>query len=198
MWNYLVGKMYKNILCDFGRNILMIHVANENRKNFEEYFKMYYQQALGYATRKVSNADMAEDLVMDAFVACHKNFEKFDETKAHFATWFYFILNNKIKNYYRDHKEHELLEDHLELTNSQEDELFTAIHIKELRELLAEALKELPDLQRKIVILKYFGNKTSNEIALECGLTPGNVRVQLSRTLDKLKSYFEKNNVTWE
>lgn len=173
---------------------------HEKKLSFEEYYQMYYQQALKYTVKKVSAFDIAEDLVMESFASCYRKFGEFNPEKAKFATWFYVVLENKIKNYYRGYKksDYDTLEEHLELTDSQEDELFTAVHIKELRELLAEALKELPDLQRKIVILKYFGNKTSNEIALECGLTPGNVRVQLSRTLDKLKSYFEKNNVTWE
>ena len=160
---------------------------------------MYYQQALRYTIKKVSDVDIAEDLVMDSFMNCYKKFDNFDPQRAKFATWFYVILENNIKNYYRGHKnnEYETLEDHLELTNSQEDELFVAVHIKEMREMLAYALKELPELQRRIVILKYFGNKSSNEIALECGMTPGNVRVQLSRTLDKLKLFFEKNNMKW-
>lgn len=173
---------------------------HEKKLSFEEYYEMYYQQALKYTIKKISVIDIAEDLVMESFMNCYKRFNDFDPQRAKFSTWFYVVLENKIKNYYKGYKnrEYETLEEHLELTNRQEDELFVAVYIKELRDMLADALKELPELQRRIVILKYFGNKTSNEIALECGLTPGNVRVQLSRTLDKLKVFFEKNNVKWE
>ena len=186
---------------------VMQHIC-EGKLSFEEYYEMYYQQALKYTIKKVSSFDVAEDLVMESFASCYRKFDEFNPEKAKFATWFYVVLENKIKNYYRGYKksDYDTLEEHLELTDSQEDELFTAVHIKELRELLAEALNELPDLQRKIVILKYFGNKTSKEIAVECGIpkkpdggiNDTYVRMQLSRTLDKLKSYFEKNNVTWE
>lgn len=176
----------------------MIRMVKQEKLTFEAYFEKYYQQALKYTVKKVSNLDAAEDLVMDSFVLCHKKFDLFDPEKAQFATWFYVVLNNKIKNYYRDHKEYDLMEDHLELSGSNGEELFEAVHIGELRQMLAKALKELPEQQRRIIILKYFKNMSSNEIALECGMTPGNVRVQLSRTLDKLKAFFEKNNMEWE
>ncbi len=176
----------------------MIQEMPQKKLAFEAYFDMYYQQAFKYTVKKISNFDLAEDLVMDSFSRCYQNFEKFDPNRAKFVTWFYVVLNNNIKNFYRDHKDHELLENHLELSVQVGDEMLETLYITELRDLLAKALKELPDLQRKIIILKYFKNKTSNEIALECGMTPGNVRVQLSRTIDKIKDYFEKNNVEWE
>lgn len=173
-------------------------MKREEKKAFEYYFEMYYQQAFKYTVKKVSDTSVAEDLVMDTFLICHQKFEEFDPERAKFATWLYVILNNKIKNYYRDKKEVIPLEDYPELVENAEDDMLAAIQIGQLRTILAEALEQLPELQRKLIILKYFQGRNSNEIALECGLTPGNVRVQLARSMKKLKKYFDNSGVEWE
>lgn len=41
---------------------------------------------------------------MDTFAVCFQKFDSFDPAKASFGTWLYAIANNKLKNYYRDHK----------------------------------------------------------------------------------------------
>lgn len=76
--------------------------------------------------------------------------------------------------------------------------MFQSIYLSEMRSALACAIATLSDIQRQIVIKKYFRNMTSNEIAEDVGSTPGNVRVQLTRAIKKLKEYFEKHNYNWE
>ena len=175
----------------------MVVITNK-KAQFEQYYEEYYTQALRYTMKKISDRESAEDIVMDAFAACLRNFDSFDPKRAKFATWYYFVLNNKIKNFYRDHKEVEPLEEYPELSGDNGNEMEQAVHTGEQRAMLAKALKELPELQRRIVILKYFYYKDSGEIAQRCGMTPGNVRVQLSRALDKMKLFFEKNHMEWK
>ena len=170
----------------------------ETKLSFEEYFQAYYQQAFRYTMKKVSNLSIAEDITMDTFVACYHKFETFDPQKAKFATWLYVALNNRIKNYYRDKKDYDCLDDHNDIAGSQEDEMLQSIYLSEMRSALATALETLNDIQRQIVIKKYFSNMSSNEIADDIGTTPGNVRVQLTRAIKKLKEYFEDNNYNWE
>ena len=52
---------------------------------------------------------------------------------------------------------------------------------------LGRGLDALPERQRRIVELRYFREWSNAEIARELGLTEGNVRVILSRALDKLE-----------
>lgn len=166
--------------------------------SFEEYFNSYYQQAFRYTLKKVSNISIAEDITMDTFVACYRKFESFDPQRAKFATWLYVAINNRIKNYYRDQKEIDSLDDQVNVAGAQEDEIFRSIYLSEMRSAFACALETLNETQKQIVIKKYFRNMSSNEIADDIGSTPGNVRVQLTRAIKKLKEYFEEHNYTWE
>ena len=86
----------------------------------------------------------------------------------------------------------------MDLVGSGEDDMLAAEEIKEMRDVLADGLLTLPEKKRQIVILKYFKNKKANEIAQIMGMTPVNVRVQLSRALEKLKQYFEARGSTWQ
>ncbi len=167
------------------------------RGSFEEYYKKYYPIALKYLCNKVQNTQTAEDIATDAFVVCYEKFAEFDPSKASFQTWLFVIVNNKLKNYYRDNKEFAELEEDICEESDFADELAEASHMSYLRKRLAEALKELPETQRQIVIYKYFYNKKSNEIAELVGTTPGNVRVQLKRAIDKLREIFDINNIRW-
>ena len=166
--------------------------------SFEEYYDKYSQQAYGYIYKKIRDSYLAEDLTMEAFLSCYQKFADFDPEIASFQTWLYVIINNRLKNYYRDRKQTDNIDDYMDLVGSSEDDMLAAEELKDMRNVLADGLLSLPEKKRQIVILKYFKNKKANEIAQILGMTPVNVRVQLSRALDKLKQYFETRGSSWD
>lgn len=170
----------------------------KNRETFESYYQEYYSTVLKYIFKRINNFEQAEDLAMDVFAKCYDKFDEFDETKASFGTWLYVIVNNKLKNYYRDKKQFDEIDERMESISGFEDEIISAEYIKDMRNALADALETLNETQRRIVILKYFREKNASEIARIMGMTAVNVRVVLSRGISKIKEYFEKNNITWE
>lgn len=179
-------------------NVVPIDGAPREKQSFEAYFEQYYQQVFQYLMKKVSSAPAAEDLAMDSFAVCWEKFDAYDPARASFGTWLYVIVNNKLKNYYRDHKTFDEMDETFSVQEDFEDSLLAAEYLSAMRDALCDALEALPQLQREIVIHKYFRGRNSNEIALLVGLTPGNVRTQLSRALAKLKEYFRKRGIRWE
>lgn len=169
---------------------------------FEYYYNKYYTQVYLYVYKKISNLHDAEDLAQDAFVSAYAKFDSFDPARASFQTWIYIIVGNKLKNHYRDRKVGIALDDPEQTVEPAEegfeDEMVEAAYLAEMRSSLAAALEELSEIQRQIVIASYFKNQTSGEIAFALGLTDGNVRVQLSRAIGKMRTYFEKRNIAWE
>ena len=165
---------------------------------FEKYYLKYYSQVYGYIFKKVLNVQISEDITMDVFYSIWAKFDAFDESKATFQTWLYVIVDNKLKNFYRDKKEFAELDESIADENDTMDDVIEAIQLQYLREQLYNALMELDEVQRKIIIFKYFKYMNATEIADCIGLSPGNVRIQLKRALDKIREYFLKNNVRWE
>lgn len=173
-------------------------MGNDKGLDFEGYYNKYYQQVYLYILKKVGNVALAEDLTMDAFYSCYKNYASFDETKASFGTWIYVIVNNKLKNYYRDKKEFDDVDEVEKGDSGFEDEIVEAEYLTGMRKELALALKSLNPIERSIVVGKYFKELNSNEIAAENAMTPGNVRVILHRAINKMKTYFDNKNIKWE
>lgn len=163
---------------------------------FEKYFREHYRHVVGYIHKKINNLQEAEDIAMDCFTACYYRLDTFDESKASFATWLYAVVNNRIKNYYRDIKETDLLPE--DLAEDMESDWVQAEYLSQMRRELADALKGLPELQRKIVIYKYFYEMNSPQIAAAVGIEPGNVRVLLSRAVKKLNYIFSTKNLELE
>lgn len=175
-----------------------MEARSREKKSFEAYFEQYYQQVFHYLIKKTSSVSTAEDMAMDSFAVCWEKFDSYDPAKASFGTWLYVIVNNKLKNFYRDHRVSGELDETSSVQEDFEDSLVEAEYLSSMRDMLCDALETLSETQRRIVIYKYFGNKNSTEIALLVGLTPGNVRQQLSRALQKLREYFRIHNVKWE
>lgn len=161
--------------------------------SFEDFYKKYYTKVFMFVKQHVTNVQDAEDLTDTIFIAAYKVYDTYDPEKAQLSTWIFCIANNRLKNYYRDRKEPgesiDEMFDTVEL--STEGEIEHAAELEELRGAIADALEELEERERKIVIMSYFQNMNANEIAEELDLTPANVRKILSRTLKKLRPYLE-------
>jgi RNA polymerase sigma-70 factor (sigma-E family) len=58
------------------------------------------------------------------------------------------------------------------------------------RDQLVRALQGLPMRMRTVVVLRYFHDLSDVEIAADLGISPGTVRSQLARGIDKLRGQF--------
>ena len=158
---------------------------------FEEIYTNYYGKVLSYLTGKVSDRNVAEDLAGDVFLRCYKNIQKFDDSKGSESTWVFTIMKNLLKNYYRDRKPSASIDnmEGFDIPDEQdvEEEIAQAQRLEEIREVLDREIAKLDSVKRQILMMRYYDEMTSNEIARVMNMTPGNVRVILTRTLKKLK-----------
>lgn len=154
---------------------------------FSTFYEQNYQSVLSYINRKIGNFHDAEDLAGEAFLYCYHHYSAYDPQKSSLSTWLYLVVNSRIKNYYRGKH---IFQDISEMENQLFDEVNIVDHslyLEQVRATLATALEALPERQRRIVIMRYFRDMSCKEIAEKLGLTSGNVRVQLSRALDKME-----------
>jgi RNA polymerase sigma-B factor len=62
----------------------------------------------------------------------------------------------------------------------------------EIRESIKPLLEALPSREKRILLLRFFKNKTQSEIAAEIGVSQMHVSRLLSRTLDQLRTSFQE------
>ena len=103
------------------------------------------------------------------------------------------IANNRLKQYYRDQKPvsslEELAENGQELPDWSSRE---AAEVMQCRDLVAKLLLTLDERSRTVLILRYFQQLDSQQIAQRMGLSPVNVRVIQSRAIASLRQAMEQ------
>ena len=164
----------------------MLISFNGQQPDYETFYRENYNRVLNYVYKKISHKEDAEDLTSEVFLYCYRHYDDYDPSKGKRSTWLYLITNSRIKNYYRDHV---ISEDYDEIAETLQDmgiDLDRGLYLEQLREKLLQAISRLPERQQTIVKMRYFENRSGEEIARQLGITPGNVRVMLSRAIDKL------------
>ena len=159
------------------------------RVEFEDFYRENYRKVLMYLCKHGMRTDDAADMTHDIFVYCWNKWDSYDPSKSAPGTWLFMIVRCRFKNYLRGRRESVDID---ELSGVLADENATdmdrAMYLTQLREELAVALEQLPEVPRQIVILRYFKNLSWEETALRVGVSQGNARVILSRTLKKLEA----------
>ncbi len=144
----------------------------------------YKRKLFNYAYYKLGNSEDAEDVVQDCMLTAFEQLGKLKNPKA-FSSWLYTILyhgcisaiKQQIKQ--RNNSDIEDYKNTLSYDNTADIE----------REELKQALNILSEDDKNIVLLSVIVGLNSKEIAKITGLTAGNVRQRLSRSLSKMKRY---------
>ena len=170
---------------------MLYFVPEKKKPDYEEFYSGNYRRVLSYVKNKISNNEDAEDLVSEVFLYCYNHYENYDPDKSSITTWLYLIVNSRVKNYYRDHIAFADYESVSETIQDLSIDLDQGVYIEQLHSAIMSAIKTLPERQQRIVQMRYFQNYSNEEIAKVLGITPGNVRVLLSRSLTKLSSLNE-------
>lgn len=164
-------------------------MTTSKNKLLSEWVEKYTDKMHSWAFYKVSDAELAADLVQDTFLAAA---EKMDGFKGNSSpkTWLFSILNNKIIDYYRKKinntvpHENETIKQFFEpsgywqerskprnwyLTN---DENLLDNH--EFQLILNDCLDALPEKWNLCVKLKYLSGKGGEEICQELKISTSN------------------------
>ena len=140
-------------------------------------FEVSYRKLVVQLYGIVGNAGEAEDLVQEAFVrayAAGPRFTRVDNPEAWLRTTAVNLYRNrwrKMRNFARiKHRLHESpdlpgLHEHVEVV---------------------DALRQLPENQREVLVLHYFADRQVHQIAEELGIAEGTVKSRLSRGRDAL------------
>ena len=154
---------------------------------YEDVYSANYSKVVQYINKKIGNYSEAEDLASEVFLYAYKHYDEYDSEKSSINTWLYLIVNSRLKNYYRDTKVSVDLESVVGVLADESIDLEQCVYLEQIGSQLAEAIGRLPERQAQIIRMRFFEQRSSNDIAERLNITPVNVRVQLSRALDKLE-----------
>lgn len=139
-----------------------------------------------YIYFRVFDREVAEDITSLVFLKVWEHLGSFQGGQIPFAKWIYRIAHNTIIDYYRTRKTVVPLEDVDSLKLSHSDRVDEKIELNILSATLVEALEELTDTQREVLILRFIWGLTTREIARKLHKQQGAVRALQMRGLRRL------------
>lgn len=135
-----------------------------------------------YAYYKLGNRHDAEDAVSDCVVSAYEQIVNLRKPES-FHSWIFKILHFSCSNYIKLQMQQRETEniDNLEKLQAEEN------NTTEIR----EALCQLKEEEKEIVLLAVVAGFKSKEIAKIMNMTAGSVRSKLSRSLEKMRNFLE-------
>ena len=172
-----------------------------DHRAFNELVGRYHVRLLNFIYRTIGDRERAEDLVQETFVRVYRHLHRFDQTKK-FSTWAYTIAGNLAKNELRNRSRNPLVlfqtiksnwdADHRPLewedNTYRPDDLFRKRH---LREMVENAVAQLPEHHRLVFVLREMEGKTYEEISDITGVNLGTVKSRLNRARNNFAQLIE-------
>ncbi|MGE0869362.1 MAG: sigma-70 family RNA polymerase sigma factor [Kofleriaceae bacterium] len=149
-----------------------------DRDAFRTLFERYHRRAFALALGVVRHHDDALDVVQDAFIKAHKYLDKF-EGNSSFYTWLYRIVMNLSIDHLRKHRRAKPVELDETKLDDADDTLLPriiegnpgrALFDKQIRARIDQALDELSDNHRAVLVMRELEGLSYEEMAkaMEC------------------------------
>jgi RNA polymerase sigma-70 factor (TIGR02943 family) len=175
------------------------------KKWFELYGTLLYQ----YALPRVSNSDVAEDLVQETFLSALKGVDGF-KGEATEKNWLFTILKNKIIDFYRKKATEQFIISMPDLRSAENDWFDAEGHWaenrlpkdwhasntpterKEIQQIINWCKDHLKAIQQHVFTLKYMEDLESDEICKVLNISLSNYWVLIHRARLQMRDCVEK------
>ena len=187
--------------------LLLAYRDRGDHAAFVELVQRYERELYSYLRRYLADAVLAEDAFQGAFLQIHLKCDQYAEGRP-FRPWLYTIATNQAIDAQRRNKRHKAASLDRAVTEkgnegwslsetleSREGAPLEAIHGDEQRQLVREAVDELPESQRSVVSLVYFQGLKYREAANVLGIPVGTVKSRLHAAVQRLHSVFQFSTV---
>lgn len=157
---------------------------------FGRLYVLLRDRIYAYIRVRVANDSDAEDLTSQVFLKAWEAMPRYEQRDVRFASWLYRIAHNVTLNHLRDTR-HATTSPEVELLPLESDSP-TAIDeliAKEERDYLVSAIEQLPEVQRKVIQLRFFEDRSYPEIAAMMTRSMGALRVIQHRALHNLSQF---------
>jgi len=165
--------------------------ARTDRESFGKLYDLYYDRIYRYCVRRLYHRCGAEEGCADTFLYVAAHMPQFrGTTEREFRCWLYAVATNTVNSHVRrTRRRGELIQQAIErgkLRSVSTNDSPRSTGAPDWNECY-QAINQLRVREQSIVILRFIEELSHEEIAATLRMSPGAVRVALSRAIEKLR-----------
>ena len=161
----------------------LIDAAQTDPAQFVEVYDRYVDRVYAYVSRRAGSRTVAEDITSEVFHQALANLSRFEWRGVPFAAWLYRMASNALADHWRrqgreaqapppdvpDEREHQDLE---------------------RRVTLFQLVERLPELQRRVIEMRFVEDRSIRDVAAALGRSEGAVKQLQLRAFENLRKEF--------
>ncbi len=169
-------------------------VEQENQQAYAELMQIYKDTIFYMLLRMTGNYEDAEDLTIETFGKAFTNIRQYNGSYA-FSTWLFRIASNNCIDFMRKKKKNVLNQEANEDIDDHDDKFNFVIDLinpeekfikSQKAEVVRQVVETLKPRYRRLILMRYFDERSYEEIAEELDLPLGTVKAQLFRAREFL------------
>lgn len=173
---------------------LLLRVRAGDERAFRELFARYAPVAHALAFRLVRQAQVAEEIVQEAFLAVWRTPERFDPARGSVRSWLMGTVHHRAVDAVRREQAQRRRADQAaalvpRVAEDPTDDVLSALDLPRERRLVQKALARLPDEQRDVIKRMYFDGMSQSQIAERTGLPLGTVKSRTLLAMRRLRTH---------
>jgi len=181
--------------------LLLGYRERGDRRAFEELVHRYERELFSYLRRYLGNAEMAEDAFQQTFLQVHLKCGQYEEGRK-VRPWLYTVATNQAIDAQRRNRRHRMVsldrrhsmdgsdDDDggtlMNLLDSQDTDPVEQFSLEEDSQAVRDAIDQLPEPLRRVVLLVYFQGLKYREAAEVLSIPVGTVKSRLHTAVARL------------
>ena len=162
----------------------LIEAAQADPARFVDLYDRHFHRIYGYVIRRTGSRAEAEDITSAVFERALTNLPRFEWRGVPFVAWLYRIAANAIADR-RKQTERDSPDPPPDVPDDRESEEI------ERRAMIFDLIERLPDVQRRVIEMRFVEEKSIREIAGALDRSEGAVKQLQLRALENLRKYME-------
>jgi RNA polymerase sigma factor (sigma-70 family) len=175
------------------QDLLHQYIAQGDEASFAEVVRRHMDLVYSVAFRVTRNGALSEDATQSVFTRLARQASRL----CHYDTllgWLHTTTRRIAIDLIRVESRRRIREK--EASFMQNDATTPILHWETISPLLDEAVGELREEERKVVLLRYFQNLSHREIGAMLNLSENSANKRVERALEKLRGHFSRRGVT--
>jgi RNA polymerase sigma-70 factor (ECF subfamily) len=186
----MFGRISKGTLRDLADEDVMARFQDGDARAFEVIFDRHAAVAFSFAYRICGRSAIAEDIVQESFLSLWRSGARYDPARGSVRSWILGTVRNRAIDSFRKERAtssrnvgDEGLAERMPAPERTEAEIERRDDARQVR----AALITVPEEQRRVIELAYFGGFSHTQIAELLGLPAGTVKGRMRLGLAKMR-----------